>query len=91
MELVQHKDCPYYPCSFEGQSCKHCYCPLYPCKIIKTGGKWIYTKTGHNLWDCSECKVIHQQNVVELLNLDINEIDEKELKIALNKLKKYIG
>lgn len=86
MELLQHTDCPYFPCSFPEQSCKHCYCMFYPCKIEETGGKYIVTKTGHKLWDCSSCEYIHRQEIVELLNLDINETDGYKLYNAKCKL-----
>jgi Zn-finger protein len=51
---------------------------------------YIETRTNHQLWDCSGCKVIHSQVVVELLNLDPNETDEKLLREAKEKLKSYL-
>ena len=87
----QQKDCPYFPCTFPEQSCKHCYCPLYPCRILETGGLWIITKTGHRLWDCSNCKTIHLQEIVELLDLDKNEDDEEKIRLAKQKLINYFN
>ena len=90
LEVIAHDECPFYPCSFLGQSCRHCFCCLYPCRIEGTGGKYIETKTGHKIWDCSECKYVHQQHVVELLSIDPNETDERKIREAKEKLKSYI-
>jgi len=88
--VEQFTNCPHFPCSFPGQSCKHCFCPLYPCRIEETGGVYIETKTGHRLWDCSNCGIIHQPDIVKLLNLDKNEADEKKIREAKFKLTSYL-
>jgi Zn-finger protein len=90
MEITVHRDCPYYPCSFPEQSCRHCFCCLYPCRIEGTGGKYIETKTGHKIWDCTSCLLIHKQEIVELLDIDPNETDERVIREAKEKLKSYI-
>ncbi|MCX6699637.1 MAG: adenosylcobinamide amidohydrolase [Methanomicrobiales archaeon] len=28
--LWRPRECPYYPCHFQGQRCDYCYCPFYP-------------------------------------------------------------
>ena len=57
----QGKNCKYYPCHFEGQSCDFCYCPLYPCKDTRLG-KWH-----KGVWDCSDCLIIHDEGFVSLI------------------------
>lgn len=90
MKPFQQLNCPYFPCAFENQSCRHCYCMFFPCRLPETGGCYIETATKHLLWDCSGCKVIHDQNVVELLNVDPNETNERILREAKEKLKSYL-
>lgn len=90
-ELIQFKDCPHFPCVSPDQSCKHCYCPIFPCRIQNTGGKYIETQTGHRLWDCSECTLIHDESVVKYLNLDPNEDNEYRLREAKAKLRIYLA
>ena len=83
-------ECPYFPCSSYGENCKYCYCPFYGnfCNNDeRTGGKYIVTKNGYQLWDCSECKYIHRDEIVFLINLDINERRKKKLKKAWNRFK----
>lgn len=90
MKINTRRECPYYPCSFPEQDCTFCYCPLYPCRVEGTGGKYIKTKIGFNLWSCEDCKMIHTKEVVKLLNIDINETDERKIREAREKLKSYI-
>ena len=52
------RNCKYYPCHFKGQDCSFCYCPLYPCEQEEFGGKWK-----EKVWDCSNCTIIHDENV----------------------------
>jgi len=85
-------DCPHYPCSIYGDNCKYCYCPFYNrfCYDESIGGNFIETKNGYKIWDCSNCKIIHRDDIVLLIDLDINEnnlekIKEKWLKI-INKM-----
>jgi Zn-finger protein len=42
---------------------------------IDTGGNFIITKNGFKLWNCSDCRYIHQDYVVKELDVDINESD----------------
>lgn len=56
------KDCPYYPCHFEGQSCEYCYCPFYPCHD-ETLGQWAASATGGRVWNCARCRLPHEPEV----------------------------
>ena len=58
--------CKYYPCHDRDklESCLFCYCPVYPCYIAKTGGKYTETITGKQVWDCSDCTIIHNKKFV---------------------------
>lgn len=55
------KDCKYFPCHEDMNDCDMCYCFLYPCKIEETGGKFIKGKDDKNIWDCSDCNIIHKK------------------------------
>ena len=68
------KNCKYYPCHSKVEDCSFCYCPIYPCKNKKRG-KW--TK---EIWDCSDCTIIHDKKTVELCKIQIEyfiKINEK--------------
>ena len=56
------KDCPYYPCHFEGQSCDFCYCPFYPCHD-ETLGQWTTGSNGKKVWNCASCTLLHEPDV----------------------------
>lgn len=58
---------------------------------MATGGKYITTKTGHKLWDCTNCTMIHDNDVVQYLNLDPNEMNENVLRNAKSKLIIYLA
>lgn len=60
------KDCPYYPCHFEGQSCDFCYCPFYPCKD-ENRGQWADSSTGIRVWNCARCRLLHEPAVAGYL------------------------
>ncbi len=60
------KDCPYYPCHFEGQSCDLCYCPFYPCRD-ETLGQWAAGAGGKKVWNCAKCRLVHEPDIVEYL------------------------
>lgn len=92
MEIIVKSDCPYYPCSSADEHvCNLCFCSMFPCKIPETGGKWFTTPQGFMIWDCTSCWVSHEKSVVEMLNLDKNEMDEKKLQIAKGKLRIYLN
>jgi Zn-finger protein len=59
------KDCNYYPCHDgiieEEYQCEFCFCPIYPCNIEKTGGKIISGRDGSQIWDCSDCIIVHEK------------------------------
>jgi len=59
--------CKYFPCHKDMDDCRFCYCPLYPCLKNKRGGKFIQDKQGNNIWDCSDCNIIHQKKIAERL------------------------
>jgi adenosylcobinamide hydrolase len=61
-----HKNCPYYPCHFEGQSCDFCYCPFYPCKDEGLG-QWAAGSSGGRVWNCARCTLLHEPAVAEYL------------------------
>ncbi|MCP1715796.1 adenosylcobinamide hydrolase [Methanocalculus alkaliphilus] len=60
------KNCPYYPCHFEGQRCDFCYCPLYPCGD-ETLGDWVESSSGGKVWACTNCTLNHEPEVVRHL------------------------
>ncbi len=60
-------DCDYYPCHFEGQDCTFCFCPFYPCEDTRTGGSWIESSSGGQVWSCLKCNIVHQEKVVDEL------------------------
>jgi adenosylcobinamide hydrolase len=53
------KNCPYYPCHFEGQCCDFCYCPFYPCRDEKLG-QWAGSSNGGRVWNCTRCTLLHE-------------------------------
>ncbi|MDW7732761.1 MAG: threonine-phosphate decarboxylase CobD [Methanolobus sp.] len=63
--LGSNLSCEYYPCHFEGQDCTFCFCPFYPCKDERTGGQWIESSSGGNVWSCLYCDIIHRPEVVD--------------------------
>jgi Zn-finger protein len=83
--------CPYFPCSKYGTNCKYCFCIFYPCREEKTGGKYILAQNGYKIWDCTDCKYIHQDAIVEKIKLDINETDPHKLKIAWNVIRRRLN
>jgi adenosylcobinamide hydrolase len=60
------KDCPYYPCHFEGQSCEYCYCPFYPCHD-ETLGQWAASSNGGRVWNCARCRLPHEPEIAAYL------------------------
>lgn len=60
------KDCQYYPCHFEGQSCDFCYCPFYPC-YDETLGQWVASSKGGKIWNCARCRLPHEPGVADYL------------------------
>ncbi|WP_164997920.1 aminotransferase class I/II-fold pyridoxal phosphate-dependent enzyme [Methanolobus psychrotolerans] len=62
--------CEYYPCHFTGQDCTFCFCPFYACKEEKTGGKWIESSTGGQVWSCEHCTLLHRPKVAKMV-LDV--------------------
>jgi len=56
------KECPYYPCHFEGQACDFCYCPFYPCKD-ESLGQWVKGSNGGKVWNCATCTLLHEPAV----------------------------
>jgi threonine-phosphate decarboxylase len=80
--------CEYYPCHFSGQDCTFCFCPFYPCEDPKTGGRWIESTTGSEVWSCEKCKILHKPEVVqEVLQILMGDNDtEDNLKISWEKV-----
>ena len=62
-------DCEYYnKCHKDLEDCTFCYCPFYPCGDAELG-KLI----DGDIWDCSDCTVIHTSLVVEGIFDHLNE------------------
>ena len=59
--------CEYYPCHFSGQDCTFCFCPFYACKDERTGGKWIESSTGGQVWSCEHCTLLHRPKVAKMV------------------------
>ncbi|MHC1592775.1 MAG: cysteine-rich small domain-containing protein [Methermicoccaceae archaeon] len=59
---MRRECCEYYPCHFEGQDCTFCFCPFYPCHNEKLGK--MVGSNGSEGWDCSNCRLIHEEDVV---------------------------
>ncbi|WP_406657269.1 aminotransferase class I/II-fold pyridoxal phosphate-dependent enzyme [Methanolobus sp. ZRKC2] len=77
--LGSNFSCDYYPCHFEGQDCTFCFCPFYPCKDERTGGQWIESSAGGNVWSCLYCNIIHEPEVVDdVLSVLVKEGRNKE-------------
>nr|WP_209620581.1 aminotransferase class I/II-fold pyridoxal phosphate-dependent enzyme [Methanolobus bombayensis] len=57
--------CEYYPCHFTGQDCTFCFCPFYACEDERTGGKWIESSTGGQVWSCEHCTLLHRPKVAK--------------------------
>jgi len=55
--------CEYYPCHKKLDDCLFCYCPIFPCKINALG-EWI-KKDKKKIWDCSNCELIHNKDVIK--------------------------
>lgn len=92
MEIIVKDECPYFPCSSAKEHvCSMCFCPFYICKMPETGGKWFTTIQGFMIWDCSGCVIAHEREIVETLDLDINEMDDRKIQIAKAKLRMYIN
>ncbi|MCK9581556.1 MAG: adenosylcobinamide amidohydrolase [Methanoregula sp.] len=60
------KECPYYPCHFEGQSCEYCYCPFYPCHDEMLG-QWATGSNGNRVWNCARCRLPHEPAIAAYL------------------------
>jgi Zn-finger protein len=69
------QDCSFYPChkipfnageeEQKGLNCFFCYCPFYPCKNRVGTGKWLLSADGRKVWDCSDCVLVHRNDVVK--------------------------
>ena len=66
VEMI-NKNCKYYPCHKNIEDCTFCYCPFYPCGKKYRGGKWIKNKNKKDIWDCTNCTIIHREDVVKKL------------------------
>jgi adenosylcobinamide hydrolase len=60
------KNCPYYPCHFEGQNCDFCYCPFYPCGD-ESLGQWSAGSNGNKVWNCAGCTLLHETEIASYL------------------------
>ncbi len=57
-------ECEYHPSHFSGQDCTFCYCPFYPCNDERLG-KFIESRRGKKIFDCSDCLFIHRTEVAK--------------------------
>jgi adenosylcobinamide hydrolase len=80
----EKKNCPYYPCHFEGQRCDFCYCPLYPCGDT-TLGDWIEKPGKASVWSCTRCTLNHDPRVTSHLKRN-PEASLEELKALFLKI-----
>lgn len=80
------KECEYYPCHNNHQSCTFCYCPFYPCGEGSTGGKWIKNK---GVWSCEDCEWIHNMKTAQCIQSRLPDI-LKEVKDLKNKKKELL-
>ena len=66
--------CKYYPCHEfpDGRdylNCELCYCPLYPCENKYGFGKWITGVDGKKVLDCSDCNIVHRDDIVSQIKI----------------------
>lgn len=80
--------CEYYPCHFEGQDCTFCFCPFYSCEDERTGGKWVKSSRGGQVWSCVDCYHVHKKEIVrQVLDCLMQEGETDELvKLAWKKV-----
>ncbi len=62
VEWTPYKECPYYPCHFNGQACDFCYCPFYPCRDVSLG-QWVDSASGGRVWNCASCTLLHEPEI----------------------------
>jgi adenosylcobinamide hydrolase len=79
------KDCPYYPCHFEGQSCDFCYCPYYPCHD-ESLGQWVAGSGGGKIWNCARCRLPHEPSATAYLK-KFPGVSRQELMLVIQKQK----
>ncbi|HEX3001268.1 MAG TPA: adenosylcobinamide amidohydrolase [Methanoregula sp.] len=75
------KECPYYPCHFEGQACDFCYCPFYPCKDERLG-QWVESSGGGRVWNCAGCTLLHEPAVAAYFGQFPNASREELMQFA---------
>jgi adenosylcobinamide hydrolase len=80
------KDCPYYPCHFEGQSCDFCYCPFYPCHD-ETLGQWVTGSSGGRIWNCARCRLPHEPEVAAYLKRFPGASRQELMRLVARKLR----
>ncbi|MBQ2763366.1 MAG: hypothetical protein IJF47_06660 [Candidatus Methanomethylophilaceae archaeon] len=68
-----NRSCEYYPCHYDGQDCTFCYCPFYPCHDTRFG-EMIKTKKLGDVWSCSPCLMIHDEDVCKFVSSKIKEL-----------------
>jgi threonine-phosphate decarboxylase len=65
--MGSNTECDYYPCHFKGQDCTFCFCPFYPCEDTRTGGSWVESSSGGQVWSCLNCNIVHEERIVDEL------------------------
>lgn len=86
------RKCPYHPSHFIGQDCTFCFCPFYPCEDIQLS-KFITSKRGKDVWDCSDCLFIHRSEVTEfamdaIRKQGIDRCDDEKMREIFEEAKK---
>lgn len=72
-----NRDCEYYPCHYDCQSCLWCYCPFYPCEDTDLG-EFVKRKDGSLIWSCMNCKWIHKPEIAAEVLKEITEITKNK-------------
>ncbi len=62
----QNRDCEYYPChNMKDINCLFCFCPLYLIENCGGNYKMIFTDSGKQTKDCSNCCLPHKKDGYE--------------------------
>ncbi len=80
MGVKKGRECPYYPCHFEGQDCHFCFCLFYPCGD-ESRGRMVIGKKGLEVWSCKECNAIHIPETARRVRSALEKEDADKLDI----------
>ncbi len=90
--IGSNTECEYHPCHFSGQDCTFCYCPFYPCGDTDLGSS-TPGKRGKEVWNCSDCLLIHRKEVgryvmSEIRRLGITDVTDPRIKDIFPEMKR---